>query len=219
MGKGIEEVHKGCCDYYNDENPPHLDSEFWDQVDGQVDFKMKSPLPTGKQPSDAIEAIFAQGAGTRLECLTMALAIQYFAMLRGLGADKFNENFAGGIEISKTARQPLFQGPRKKYEVIKVASKDQLLPGDWVYFQNFKDYRVKNPDGYWQGENAIFLGGGLYRGFGVDSLSEDKMNKKLVETYDVGASPPNHTVEDLIADGGGLQLNQVSRPIIEKLAP
>ena len=217
--KGIEEVHKGCCDYYNNDDPPHLDSEYWDQVNGQVDFKMKSPLPTGKQPSDAIEAIFAPGAGTRLECLTMALAIQYYAMLRGLGADKFNENFAGGIEIAKTGRQPLFQGPRKKYEVITVASKDQLLPGDWVYFQNFKDYRVKNPTGFWQGENSIYLGGGLYRGFGVDSLSEDEMNGKLVENYDVGASPPKHTVKDLIADGGGVQLNQVSRPIIAKLTP
>src|SRR5262249_12668965 len=61
---------------------------------------MKLPLPTGKQPSGAIQAIFSPGAGTRLECLALTRAIEYFAMLKGLGAAKFNAKFAGGIEIS-----------------------------------------------------------------------------------------------------------------------
>ena len=42
----------------------------------------------------------------------------------------------------------------EKYDIITVASKSEILPGDWVYFKNFKDYTTRVPDGYWQGENA-----------------------------------------------------------------
>jgi hypothetical protein len=218
--KGIEEVHKGCCDYYDTAHPPHLDSTYWDQVGGAVDFKLKSPLPAGKHPSDAIAAIFAPGAGTRLECFSMTIAIEYYSLLKGLGAAKFNAKFPAGIEITANpSAAPLTQGADKKYDTIAVAGKSEILPGDWVYFKNFKDYLVKHPSGYWQGENAIYLGGGMYRGFGVSPLAEAALNQELVNQYNLGAPPPAKTVADLIADGGGLLLNPVLRPIIAKVAP
>jgi protein-glutamine gamma-glutamyltransferase len=218
--KGIEEVHKGCCDYFDSAHPPHLDSAYWDQVGGGVDFKMKSPLPAGKHPSDAIQAIFAPGAGTRLECWSMTLAIQYYAMLKGIGAAKFDTQFAGGIEISMVPAAAMIIGSGKKYESFAVASKSEILPGDWVYFKNFRDYTTRVPGGYWQGENAISLGGGMYRGFGVAALSENDLNQELVNQYNNGAMPHlSKTVADLIADGGGLWLTPVIRPIISKIAP
>jgi len=219
--KGIEEVHKGCCGYYGPANPPYLDSAYWDHVGADVDFKMKSPLPAGKHPSDAIQAIFAPGAGTRLECLSMTMAIEYYSMLKGLGAAKFDAQFAGGIEIHADPAAPsLVTGPSKKYDVIAVASKGEILPGDWVYFKNFKDYTIRVPDGYWQGENAIYLGAGMYRGFGVDPKSETELNQELVDKYNSEALPHlSKTVADLIADGGGLLLDPVVRPIISKIAP
>jgi hypothetical protein len=180
---------------------------------------MKSPLPTGKHPSDAVAAIFAPGAKTRLECLSMTLAIEYYSMLKGLGADKFNANFAAGIEISPDSSPPLIQGAGKKYDVVAVSSTNDLLPGDWVFFQNFRDFLVKHPGADWQGENAIYLGVGQFRGFGVAAESEADLNQELVKQYNVGATPPLKTVADLLAEGGGLLLNPVIRPIISKMTP
>jgi hypothetical protein len=217
--QGIEQVHQGCCGYYGVGDPPHLDPAYWDQVGSGVDFKLKSPLPAGKNPSDAIEAIFAPGAHTRLECLSMTIAIEYYSILKGQGAAKFNALFPAGIEIAVGATQPLVKGPDKKYDIVTLASKSEILPGDWVYFKNFHDYIVKNPGGYWTGENAIALGGGKFRGFGVGALTEDGLNQELVRQYNLGAGPPPKTVADLIADGGGLLLNPVVRPIIAKVAP
>jgi hypothetical protein len=224
--KGIEEVHKGCCGYYSTAEPPYLDSTYWDQIGSAVDFKPKSPLPAGKQASDAIKAIFAPGAKTRVECFSMTVAIQYYSMMKGLGEARFNSMFPGGvgIEISQRARtdsqQPLLAGADKKYKNITVSSKTELLPGDWVYFKNFSDYTTRVPGGYWQGENAIYLGGGNYRGFGVASMSENDLNQELVNQYNNGASPRlSKTVADLIAGGGGLLLSPVLRPEISKLVP
>ncbi|MFZ0772823.1 MAG: hypothetical protein WCA49_10335 [Candidatus Sulfotelmatobacter sp.] len=218
--KGIEEVHKGCCAYYDSANPPYLNSTYWDHIGSGVNFKLKAPLPSGKKPSDAIEAIFAPGAGTRLECMSMTVAIQYFAMLKGLGAAKFNAKFPAGIEISAVSAQPLWVAPDKKYNLITVSSKSEILPGDWVYFKNFKDYTTRVPGGYWQGENAICLGGGKFRGFGVAERTETELNRELVDRYNNEATPHlTKTVDDLIHDGGGLLLSPVIRPIISTVAP
>jgi hypothetical protein len=215
--KGMEEVHKGCCAYFSTANPPYLDSTFWDHPGPGPRFTLKSPLPPGKQPSDAIDAIFARGANTRLECNTMALAIEYYATLKGLGAAAFNAKFPSGIIISPDDT-PLETGPTKKFEVVGVASKSAIQPGDWVYFKNFRDYTAKVPGGFWQGENAIAMGNNMYRGFGVASMSESDLNKELVSKYNAGAGT-SKTEADLLADGGGLLLNPVIRPIIAKLAP
>jgi hypothetical protein len=220
--KGIEDVHKGCCDYFSNADPPHLDSTFWQQIGGGVHFVPKSPLPGGKNASDAIEAIFAPGAHTRLECLSMTIAIEYRAMLKSIGAARFNAKFPGGagIDISTQPPLPLVSGPDKKFEIKAVASKSEILPGDWVYFKNFHDYPTRVPHGAWQGENAIALGGGMFRGFGVAAMSESGLNQELVNRYNNDATPiMSKTVADLIADGGGLLLDPVARPVISKIAP
>ncbi len=218
--KGIEKVHQGCCNYYDSAHPPYLDSTYWNHIGSGVKFKTKSPLPSGKHVSDAIAAIFAPGAGTRLECLSMTVAIEYYSMLKAIGTTKFNAQFASGIEISTHHPVSLMSGSGKKYEVVTVASKNEILPGDWVYFKNFHDYTTRVPNGYWQGENAIYLGNGKYRGFGVAPKTEAQMNQELVNKYNNEGSPVlSKTVPDLIADGGGLLLYPVVRPIIAKIAP
>jgi protein-glutamine gamma-glutamyltransferase len=188
-----------------------------------VHFKPKSPLPTGKEASDAIEAIFAPGAGTRLECLSMTAAVEYYSLLKGLGKSKFNAMFPGGtgLEISSDpAHFPTSLGAGNKYRIIALGSKNEVLPGDWVYFQNFADYTAKHPGGYWQGENAIYLGGGKYRGFGVAAMSENDMNQELVNQYNAGLPAADQkTVAQLVAAGRGLLLSPVVRPQIANLVP
>ncbi len=226
--KGIEDVHKGCCDYYSSSDPPHLDPAYWDQIGSAAHFKPKSPLPSGKHASDAIKAIFAPGAHTRLECFSMTVAIEYRAMLTGMGEARFNAMFPGGagIEISafssKPAQQPFVgaAGAGRPYKVISVAGTSELLPGDWVYFKNFHDYQSRVPGGFWQGENAIYLGGGKYRGFGVVPQTEHDLNQELVNRYNNDALPhTTKTVADLIADGGGLLKWPVIRPDAPTIAP
>lgn len=224
--KGIEDVHKGCCAYYSTADPPHLDPAYWDHIGAAVDFKPKSPLPAGKHASDAIKAIFAPGAKTRLECFSMTVAIEYLSMLKGMGESRFNAMFPGGagIEISQfttvPSQQPLLAGAGKRYKVISVAGSSELLPGDWVYFKNFHDYTTRVPGGYWQGENAIYLGGGNYRGFGVSPMSENDLNQELVNQYNDGAVPhTTKTIADLLADGGGLLKSPVIRPDTPAIAP
>jgi len=59
--------------------------------------------------------------------------------------------------------------------VIEVPGVSDLIPGDWVYFQNYLDYQTLHPGGAFSGENAVYMGAGKYRGFGVDSMTFDQM--------------------------------------------
>ena len=183
-------------------------------------FRVKSPLAPGKQPSDAVDAIFAPTAGTMLGCLGMTRAVEYYSMLKGLGAPQFNARFPAGvgIEVSSDKTSPLTEGPNKKYKIVTVTSENQLLPGDWVYFQNLKDYAVRFPRGFWLGENAIYLGFGRYDGFGVHKGKERDVNLQLVGDYN-DATGSHKTVEDLIAEGGGRQPSPVIRRDISTVMP
>lgn len=222
--KGIAAVHGGCCNYPDSAHPDYLDSTYWDRV-GWMRFKPKSPLPPGKKTSDAIEAIFAPGAGTRLECMAMTVAVEYYSLLKGLGKARFNARFPGGAGLEISTRlaggtHPTFYGAARLYKNITISSSSDLLPGDWVYFKNFADYHLRHPGGSWQGENAIYLGGGKFRGFGVSELTEAGMNAELVRVYNDGLpAVARMTVADLIAGGGGLKMAPVFRPDIAKLAP
>jgi hypothetical protein len=217
--KGMEEANTGTCQYPDSAHPAYLDSTYWDKA-GPMYFKAKSPLPSGKEASDAIEAIFAPGSKTRLECMAMTFAVQYRAMMNGMGKAKFNKLFPGGagLEISnRNMASELIAS--KKYKVITVGSKSEILPGDWVYFKNFSDYKTKHPGGFWQGENAVYMGGGMYSGFGVTSMSEKDMNKELVKAHTGNATATDAEVADLIKDGGGLLLFPVARPDIGQFSP
>jgi protein-glutamine gamma-glutamyltransferase len=222
--KGMDAAHAGSCNYPDSANPDYLDSTYWDRI-GYMHFTPKSPLPVGKDAADAIEAIFAPGANSRLECMAMTVAVEYYSLLKGLGKAKFNALFPGGAGLEISTRlsgsaHPTFYGATKLYKNMTLSSKSEVLPGDWVYFKNFADYLTKHPDGYWQGENAIYMGGGKYRGFGVSSLSEADLNAELVRVYNQGLPAADQkTVADLLAEGGGLLLAPVFRPDIAKLAP
>jgi hypothetical protein len=219
--KGMDQAHSSSCQYPDSAHPDYIDRNFWVRK-GWMHFVPKSPLPAGKEASDAIEAIF--GPDTRLECMSMTVAVEYYSLLKGLGRSKFNALFPGGtgLEISTrlgSSTHPTFYGAKKLYKNITISSKTELLPGDWVYFKNFKDYLVKHPGTDWQGENAIYMGVGKYRGFGVKLMSEVDMNKELIKAYTGKSTVDSAEIAALLAEGGGLQLSPVFRPDINKLAP
>ena len=218
--QGMEEVHAGCCRYPTSTyNSGYLDPTYWEKQ-GPLRFSVKRPLPEGKNASDAIEAIFARDAGTELECNSMLVAIQYRSMLKALGEEAFNAKFPGGkwIFISPHHRAPegKTEHPlqsRYLYDQVDIASSDDLLPGDLVYFKNVPDYLVKHPDGAWAGEHALYLGGGMFRGFGVDVLDEEGYKKKLLKEYNAGLPAEEQKTLD---DVPGLP-DYVRRPVIEEI--
>jgi len=221
--KGMEEVNKnGCCNYGK---PHRLNDTYWDKV-GTTHFTVKKPLPTGKNPSDAIDSIFEAGADNRLECNSLMVAVQYRAMLKTLGPDKFNTKFPGGdgIIISPhhrpprgVARHPIWE--KKLYKSITITGESDLLPGDWVYFKNFSDYGAKHPGGVWSGEHALYMGGGKYQGFGPNtfaggtSLTKATIEKELCDQYNAGLLSADQKDCSTIP---GLQ-NYARRPVIEEI--
>jgi hypothetical protein len=135
-----------CCDYPRNSGDGYLDDKYWTK-EGPYMFTMKSPLPKGAQPSDAIEAIFVPQAGTELDCNTMMVAVSYRAMLDAMGEEEFNARFTGSSEIAiaKHHKPPpayTHHPIHGLYKRVTIDSFDDLLPGDWVYFSAtacFKD--------------------------------------------------------------------------------
>jgi Protein-glutamine gamma-glutamyltransferase len=217
--KGMEEIHKGCCRYPALNEAPYIDKQYWQQK-STYQFVPVSPFPPGKEASDAIEAIFKPDAKTLLDCWTIMVAVEYYALLKGLGKTKFNQKFpaGAGMEISwrGTSNFPASGGPNvifNQYDSVNVASETQILSGDWVYFKNFADYTTVHPGGYWQGENAIYMGEGKYQGFGSGLKTKDEMEQMLVDAYNSGLAPQwQRNVTGLRAFGGGLLLTGVNRP-------
>ncbi len=217
--QGIGEVHKGCCSYPTGGGDGALDTAYWDKV-GPFQFTMKSPLPAGKGPSDAIDAIFKSGAGTQLECNSTMVAIQYRAMLQTLGPATFNKKFPAGAGViisphhrppSGVAKHPIWD--KKLYKEVSITSSADLMPGDWVYFKNIDDYIAKHPGGLWSGEHTLYLGGGLFRGFGVPEVSEADLRQRLLDAYNTGLPPADQKTR---ADVPGLQ-DYARRPVIKEV--
>ena len=68
-----------------------------------------------------------------------------------------------------------------------------VTPGQLHYFKNHPDYPKRHPTGYWQGENAIYIGekdgAQLFTGFGAREKTEAQMNADLVEQYNRTPTP------------------------------
>jgi hypothetical protein len=154
----------------------------------------------------AIDAIFKDGGATRLECNSAAQLVHYRALRETLGDDEFDRMFSGGDVEHSLILCPEWlsiENPKSKGKLIdppstamipKLASgdlpksADDLIPGDWVYFVNYEDYAEKHPDGAWQGENALYMGGDTYMGFGTDVESEEEMAAMLRAEYNKGTT-------------------------------
>ena len=125
----------------------------------------------------------------------MMVAMQYEAMRRTFGDDKFNEMFPsnkrglyvgpvgdpeteiypryGSSETNGKEKHPFTQlGLYAKTEYAfgsfnDAKVKSELVIGDWVYFKNHPDYERCRPFGFWSGEHAMYVGDGKFMGFGL----------------------------------------------------
>jgi len=171
-----------------------------------------------EKPSDAINSIFESGAGTLLECNSTIVAIQYRAMMKGMGEDKFNLKFPNGTGIlisphhtpqpAGFARHPIWD--KNLYKEVAISGANDLLPSDWVYFKNIPDYIDKHPGGPWSGEHTMYLGDGKFREFGIDEKTETELIQELLNEYNDGLAAIDKKV---ITDVPGLR-NYARRPVI-----
>jgi len=210
-----------CCHYPTKGHPGGtLNPLYWDKTE-DYHFTAKVPFPAGKNSSDAIEDMFRPNAGTELECLTLSVAVEYYALLQALGKDKFNKMFpaGAGLVIANSGADLLksLVGSDKFEELPTKQKISELIPGDHGYFKNFADYGTKHPNGLWQGENVIYYGDGKFRGFGIGIYNEDTILDRLVFYYNKGLDDKDKkTKADLIKEGGGFT-GWVTRPSIKQI--
>lgn len=125
----------------------------------------------------AINSFF--GGPTYLECLTCTESIVLKAEADVLGQEAFDKSFPSPLLINITpSSTPLSSGLFSPATDSKT-----IIPGDWVYFKNNANYPVVHPYGYWQGENAIYIGKGIYSGFGAGDKTLGTMRLELLHAY------------------------------------
>lgn len=73
-----------------------------------------------------------------------------------------------------------------------LSAPDQIVPGDRLFFKNIKDYKetrgnLKNVSNAFQGEQAVYLGGGQYCGFPFRTTFDvTELRKKMLKNYIAG---------------------------------
>ncbi|MFD2369095.1 protein-glutamine gamma-glutamyltransferase [Brevibacillus sp. GCM10020057] len=120
-------------------------------------------LRSGVLPSQGIIDIFRNGHLYATECATAMVIIMYHAALRSIRQADFERMFADIL---------LYDWRYDKDLDLQTAVTGTFLPGDILYFAN-PDYNPAKP--WWQGENAVDLGRGLYYGHGAGIKTAEEL--------------------------------------------
>jgi hypothetical protein len=158
----------------------------------------------GKSASAAVAAFRNPAAVTRAECLTGVQIVVLTAVLRTLGPGAFDalhrpagsQRALHGIGVpvvrpsgtsvdrhliavrSVTLRQSSAGITQEPSDGITQAV---MVPGDYVYMSNIPDYERWYPNGAWNGENAIYLGGGRFYGLGLGQGAEGQKTEAQLQ--------------------------------------
>lgn len=149
----------------------HANEKYWKRMPSG-DFRMN----TGVLPADAIRDIYQQGDRYAFECSTAVMIVFAKAILDSIGDDAFNTYFKDMVVGD--------WGSNNKLPLI-LNQHAEAYPGDSVYFEN-PDFNPDTP--YWQGENAILLGKGLYYGHGIGIKSAKSIISDLNEQRKEGST-------------------------------
>jgi protein-glutamine gamma-glutamyltransferase len=142
-------------------------------------WQMSNPggfqLRRGVSPSDAVRDIFINSSLYTFECATAIIMIYYYALLKMIGATKFNAIIQNPY---------LYSWHLDSDYKIYTFHGNHLLPGDVVYFNN-PDVNPKTF--WWRGQNSVDLGDGTYFGHGFGIRTHDEMIELLNEKRKPGS--------------------------------
>lgn len=170
----VNKLHLNFSYYSLPGDPPSANSAYWNLV----------PLPSGSTRltslefqyvgADAYAAIMSITAVPYVgECEGTAQIAVLYAAAQVMGPQAFNQLFRTGLAFgSQQPGQPALSvykvlpmdqqlyvpNPYQGYIHVNSITTQDMVPGDWVYMQNTPQYPVQNPNGYWNGENAIYMG-------------------------------------------------------------
>lgn len=175
-------------------------------------------LRNGILPSQGIIDIFRNGRLYATECATAMVIILYHATLRSIRPADFERMFADILLYDWRYDQDLD---------LQTGTTNTFLPGDILYFAN-PEYNPAKP--WWQGENVVDLGRGLYYGHGagikpaealIDFLNDERRPGATRSAYLVRqATRPGFAYLSQFSDGqsgGSRRLQGVSARITAQI--
>lgn len=116
-------------------------------------------------PSQVIEDIFDNGHEYGFECSTAIVVVYYYAVLKTINVNAFNQLFQNLLIWDWSYDEDL--------RIITRVGTD-FIPGDVLYFHN-PDYFYS----VWIGENTVYLGNGLYFGHGIGTGTKEEIIQAL----------------------------------------
>jgi hypothetical protein len=169
---------------YRDSYPDKFDPKWRFGYTTSQRFNSALPRPftwgikIGEKPSVALTE-WLTGL-TIADCASVAVALQFDAIRASLGDEAFDKLF--------TPDNPFFinQFPNMNpglSSYISDTKGKEFVKGDLLYFKSHKHYKHKHPAGAWSGENAVYMGDGLWSGFGVKPVSQDVMMQTILDQY------------------------------------
>ncbi len=176
-----------CCKYPAANEHFRLNEQHWTaESNNPPIFKLKE----GARPSVAVRSIFVPRAGSVLDCGMFIVALRYRALLESMGSKEFDMAFQGDRapvisklheSASERGLHPLLSSGYVKDEAVEFNRSNpskNLIPGDQVYFRNHHSYEGR----LWHGEHALYIGNGLFVGFGLAEI--DRSEEHPMDLYD-----------------------------------
>lgn len=186
--------------------PPRLSSSYWTWTTSVGDGGW---IPNSSvNPSDAIEWYFGDVSNWEgcTECLMAARASFYKGLLDTIGTTSFNNWFSSQRSVLVVSNRSYAPSPLLANNPV-ISSENDLVKGDWVYFQNWvtaQNCPAINP---LQGENAITQnssGTRTYIGLGIPPRGQGAVTSTYIlnELYDAWrrTSCPQERVSQLLKD-------------------
>ncbi|WP_438039406.1 hypothetical protein [Sorangium sp. So ce128] len=208
-----------------------------DHFEKQSSFTWR--LKPGVSASKALREFFdPEEHLTIAECGTTMQAINYRTLLRAVGDEDFDRRFGGeGSSVSNEDRLMLqrdfsAQNPLQRFFAPEAATLDDeeraemtgdgeadtrnapssrpAKRGGWYYIKNHELYVRRHPEGFWSGENAMYLGRAgasgeqMFSGFGVPPTTEEQLAESLASEFN--HAPSETEVEKILSSRRDLSL-------------
>ncbi|WP_434043066.1 MULTISPECIES: hypothetical protein [Sorangium] len=195
-------------------------------------------LKPGVSASKALKEFFSPAEHlTVAECGTTMQAINYRTILRAVGETDFDRRFGGeDRDVPDEDRLMLqrdfsAQNPLQRFFAPEAATLDDeeraemagggddlrnapssrpAKHGGWYYIKNHELYVKRHPEGFWSGENAMYMGRDhasgeqMFSGFGVSPRTERDLAESLASEFN--EAPSETEIERILRAGRDLSL-------------